>query len=209
VALTKADLAADPAATSAEASAALHGARALAVSARSGLGLSELEAELQPGRTAVLLGPSGAGKSTLVNRWLGAQRLATGELDALGKGRHTTTHRELVRLPGGALVIDTPGLRELGLWDSEEGLREAFADLEALGHDCRFGDCSHEREPGCAVRAAAESGQLPEGRLESFLKLRRELRASERRRDERARADGKQRDKAAQRRMNEIVRRRR
>jgi ribosome biogenesis GTPase len=209
VVLTKADLCDDVPALLARVEEVAAAARIFVVSAKTGQGLDELQAALLPGTTAVLLGSSGVGKSTLVNRWVGRDQLATADVDAEGRGRHTTTHRELVRLPWGALVIDTPGLRELGLWESEEGMREAFDDLEALAAGCRFNDCGHESEPGCAVRAAAESGAVAAKRYESFLKLRRELAALERRKDERARAEGKARDKEAQRRMNEVIRRKR
>jgi ribosome biogenesis GTPase len=209
VVLTKADLCDDVPALLARVEEVAAAARIFVVSAKTGQGLDELQAALLPGTTAVLLGSSGVGKSTLVNRWVGREQLATADVDAEGKGRHTTTHRQLVRLPWGALVIDTPGLRELGLWESEAGMREAFDDLEALAAGCRFNDCGHESEPGCAVRAAAESGAVAAERYESFLKLRRELAALERRKDERARAEGKARDKEAQRRMNEVIRRKR
>jgi ribosome biogenesis GTPase len=181
-------------------------ARMFIVSARSGMGLDDLQAALRPGRTAVLLGSSGVGKSTLVNRWLGREKLATADVDAEGKGRHTTTHRELVHLPWGALVVDTPGLRELGLWESEAGVRETFEDLEALAVGCRFSDCAHDTEPGCAVRAASESGEVPPERYQSFLKLRRELAALEQRKDQRLRAEGQARDKEATRRQREFYR---
>jgi len=154
----------------------------------------------------VLLGSSGVGKSTLVNRWLGRAALATAEVDAEGKGRHTTTHRELVRLPWGALVVDTPGLRELGLWEAEEGLREVFDDLDTLGETCRFRNCAHESEPGCAIRGASESGAVLPARYEAFLNLRRELAALGKRKDARARAESKAADKISQRAMNELKR---
>ena len=132
------------------------------VSARSGQGLEALAAYLTPGRTVALLGSSGVGKSTLVNRLLGEERLRTREVRSSDdRGRHTTSTRQLLTLPGGALVIDTPGMRELQLWDSVGGLGATFADVEELGASCRFGDCGHVSEPGCAVRAAVEEGRLP------------------------------------------------
>src|SRR5207249_2767667 len=136
IVLTKADLCPDLAAARAAVDPIARGVRVLVVSAVTGQGIDELQAELRPGRTAVLLGSSGVGKSTLVNCWLGRQQIATAEVDTSGKGRHTTTHRELIRLPWGALVVDTPGLREVGLWESDQGVREAFDEVEALAPGC-------------------------------------------------------------------------
>jgi ribosome biogenesis GTPase len=130
---------------------------------------------LAPGRTAVVLGSSGAGKSTLVNRLLGEQRLRTGAVRADdGRGRHTTTHRELFRLPGGALLIDTPGIRSLGVAGAGAGLAPTFSDVADLAEGCRFADCHHDREPGCEVRAALADGRLSAERLASQRKLERE-----------------------------------
>ena len=131
-----------------------------------------------------LLGSSGVGKSTIVNRLLREDRLRTREVRrGDGRGRHTTTHRELVVLPGGGLLLDTPGLREIQLWATEDGLASAFDDLETLAAACRFRDCAHHEEPGCAVRAAVDSGELSAGRLESYHKLRAEVRSLEIRED--------------------------
>jgi ribosome biogenesis GTPase / thiamine phosphate phosphatase len=129
-----------------------------------------------PGRTLALLGSSGVGKSTLINRLIGAERQATSSIsDAVGKGRHTTTHRELIVTPSGALVIDTPGMRELQLWDVDAGaLDTTFADIAALAAQCRFGDCTHRSEPGCAIQSALGDGSLDEDRWRSFQKLQRE-----------------------------------
>jgi ribosome biogenesis GTPase len=166
-----------------------------AISARAG-DIADVERHLASGVTAVLLGSSGVGKSTLVNRLLGSEAFATGEIRARdGRGQHTTTHRELVRLPGGGLLIDGPGIREVQLW-SDEGLEDAFPDVEALASDCRFRDCRHEGEPGCAVEAAAARGDLDPARLASFRVLQRETAALARRRDVRSqratdRAQGK------------------
>jgi ribosome biogenesis GTPase len=151
------------------------GAAVIALSARTGQGMEILETFLAAGQTIVLLGSSGVGKSTLVNRLLQEEKQAvrpTRESDS--KGRHTTTARELFRLPGGALLMDTPGLREFALWNVDAGLSEAFADIEALARECHFSDCRHEGEPGCAVRAALERGTLDEARVENRRKLERE-----------------------------------
>ncbi|MBT2507715.1 ribosome small subunit-dependent GTPase A [Streptomyces sp. ISL-98] len=170
VLITKADLAV---VDIAEVEAAAPGATVLAVSSMTGEGLEGVR--LQPGRTAVLLGKSGAGKSTLVNALAGADLMATREIRAGdGRGRHTTVHRELLLLPDGGLIIDTPGLRSVGLYDAEEGLTQVFSEIEQLAAQCRFHDCAHEAEPGCAVLAAVDEGELPERRLASWRKLQRE-----------------------------------
>jgi ribosome biogenesis GTPase len=183
VVLTKADRAEDPDGTAAEVAAATLGADVIAVSAVTGEGLDALAAHLQPGRTAVLVGPSGTGKSTLANRLLGGAVLATGAIRDDGRGRHTTTARQLLRLDSGALLVDTPGIRELALWDADEGLGETFADVEELAAGCRFADCAHDTEPGCAVRAALEDGSLAADRVESYQKLQRELAHAARKQD--------------------------
>ena len=155
-----------------------------AVSAKAQHGLDALEPYLQPGQTVALLGSSGVGKSTIINRLLGEDRLRTNEVRASDqRGRHTTTHRELVPLPGGALLIDTPGMRELQLWSADEGLQETFDDIEARAVDCFFKDCRHDSEPRCAVKAAVADGTIPEDRLQSYLKLQREQRQLEARQD--------------------------
>jgi ribosome biogenesis GTPase len=155
------------------------------VSAVTGEGIDELRPYLVPGRTVVLLGSSGVGKSTLINCVLGIEQLETQEIrSGDDRGRHTTTHRELIRIPGQGLVIDTPGLRELQLWgESDGGIAEAFEDVVELAATCRFADCAHESEPGCAVSAAIRSGALSVERLDSYRKLQRELARLERRRD--------------------------
>jgi ribosome biogenesis GTPase len=183
VVLNKADLADDVAARLAEAAAIANGAPVHAVSAITGQGLGALEAYLGPGRTVALLGSSGVGKSTILNALLGHERQRTHATRADDdRGRHTTTARELVLLPGGGALVDTPGMRAIGLWDADAGLDEAFADVEALAASCRFRDCRHESEPGCAVHRAIERGELDAARLESRHKLERELRSLERRR---------------------------
>ena len=193
VVLTKRDLAdALPGgldAALADVAAVAPGVRVLATSAVTGEGLDALGGLLAPGRTAVLLGVSGTGKSTLVNRLVGAARMRTGDVRDDGKGRHTTTHRELVRLPGGALLVDTPGMRELRLWDADDGLARAFDDVTSLAAACRFVDCAHDAEPGCAVRAAVDAGTLPAERLASWRALARELAWQARRADARAQSE--------------------
>jgi ribosome biogenesis GTPase len=187
VALTKADLVDAPAAEAVLADAAL-GVEVHAVSVRTGQGLEALAAVALPARTIALIGESGAGKSSLANALVGAEATATGAVrDGDAKGRHTTTARHLIPLPGGGVLIDTPGMRELGLWEAERGVARAFRDIDELARGCRFRDCRHESEPGCAVRAAAASGALDPQRLDSLRDLRRELAAQELRADERAR----------------------
>jgi len=177
IVLTKADRLEDPWTLAAEVEAVALGVPVHVVSAVTNEGCDALRARIPAGTTAVLLGSSGVGKSTLVNRWLGDEVMETRETrEDDDEGRHTTTHRQLLVLPDGGLVIDTPGLRELQLWDvGSAGLDATFADVEEFAADCRFGDCTHVHEPGCAVLAAVESGELPRERLHSWRKLQREL----------------------------------
>jgi ribosome biogenesis GTPase len=164
------------------------GVDVVTTSAEQGDGLDELLAQLPPGGTLVLLGPSGAGKSTLINALVGFEAQETAEVRAGdGKGRHTTTSRELIPLPGGGVLMDTPGVRGFGLFDADDGMEEMFGDLEELFGRCRFSDCAHNREPGCAVRAALADGSLEDRRWASYLKLQRELAALARRHDAAAR----------------------
>jgi len=180
VVLTKADQAADVAAATDAVQRIAGEAPVIAVSGLTGAGLSLLAEQLEPRRTAVLLGSSGVGKSTLVNALAGAELMAARAIrEGDEKGRHTTTHRELIRLPSGALILDTPGMRELGLVDAGAGVAAVFgaveAEVEALAAACRFNDCRHEAEPGCAVQAALHEGRLDPARYGSWLKLQREL----------------------------------
>ena len=184
VVLTKADLADDPDAAVAEAVGVACGAPVLAVSVVTGEGLEALATHLKPAETAVLVGSSGVGKSSLVNALAGEALMATAAIrEDDAKGRHTTSHRELIRLPSGALVLDTPGMRELGLIDADEGVSTAFEEIEEMAGACRFSDCGHTNEPGCAVREALEAGELDSGRWRSFQKLQRELAHAQRKED--------------------------
>jgi len=184
IVLTKADLATDVDEAVAEVEAIAFGAPVLAISSKTGQGLDALREHLQPGRTAVLLGSSGAGKSTLLNALAGEERMDTGAIrEADERGRHTTTHRELVLMPYGGLILDTPGMRELGMWDSSGGVSTAFEDVEDLAAQCKFSDCQHGNEPGCAIQAAIASGDLPEERWEAYRKLRAELAFEKRKED--------------------------
>ncbi|MFI0899583.1 ribosome small subunit-dependent GTPase A [Streptomyces sp. NPDC020983] len=189
VVLTKADTVADTGFLVADARAAAPGVDVLAVSAATGEGLDALTAVIGDG-TSVLLGQSGAGKSTLTNALVGREvQEVQATRDADGKGRHTTTTRDLRALPGGGAVVDTPGLRGVGLWDAQEGLGQVFAEIEAMAAECRFQDCAHESEPGCAVRAALDDGRLTHRRLESYRKLLRENAWIASRTDQRLRAE--------------------
>lgn len=189
VVLTKADLCADPLARLLEAEQVAVGVPAHVVSNVTGEGVDELAAYLAPAKTVALLGSSGVGKSSLANRLLGGEVQSTKELAADGTGRHTTTTRQLLRLPTGALLVDTPGLRELQLWSADDGIQEAFADVDELAADCRFNDCAHRREPGCAVQAAIGEGRLPRERLQSYRALQRELARLARKQDARLRSE--------------------
>ncbi len=190
VVLTKADRFDDPSEMVASVEEVAIGIPVHVVSAVSGDGVDTLRARLTRGRTAVLIGSSGVGKSTLVNHWAGRELMATSETRAEDdEGRHTTTHRQLVVLPGGGVVIDTPGIRELQLWGG--GVEDAFADIEGLALRCRFGDCSHNTEPGCAVADALLSGELSPERYASWQKLQRELHSVAVRADARLRIEEK------------------
>jgi len=181
VVLTKSDLA-DPAATVTDLAAQVVGVEVLTVSSVTGDGIPELLDHLA-GRTAVMLGESGAGKSSLVNALTEGDERVGEVREGDAKGRHTTTWRQLVDLPGGGALIDTPGVRSLGLWTDPETVEAAFTDIADLAEHCRFRDCGHDAEPGCAVRTAVEDGTLPEERFEQYHSLHREAAALERRND--------------------------
>jgi ribosome biogenesis GTPase len=206
VLLTKSDLARDPEEARAAVEAVAADVPVHVLSSLSGEGLDAVRAYLRPGVTAALLGSSGVGKSTLVNTLAGTELLETQELRGDGQGRHTTVRRELVQLPGGALVIDTPGMRELQLWVADEALEETFDDVTSLFEHCRFSDCSHESEPGCAVKAAIADGTLAQERWDSYLKLEAELAHLERRLDKRAQAEERKRWRALSRFQREASR---
>ncbi len=194
--LNKADVCPDvPAATSAIQSVA-PGVPVLAVSTKFDPDLAALDPYLQPGRTVALLGSSGVGKSTIVNRLAGEDIQRTREVrESDQRGRHTTTHRQLIRLPGGGLLIDTPGMRELQLWDGAGGVGATFEEVESLASGCRFADCLHDSEPNCAVKAAVERGELEADRLESYRQLQKERKFQLSRVDERTAQDRKRYEK--------------
>jgi ribosome biogenesis GTPase / thiamine phosphate phosphatase len=201
--LSKADACPEPHSVAAAVRAEVGGVDTVWLSARTGLGLDVLDTYVRAGVTLVLVGASGSGKSTLANRLAGRELLDTAEVRADGRGRHTTTHRQLVELPGGALLIDTPGLRSIGMWDADEAAEDsAFEDVEELMASCRFGDCSHTSEPGCAVAAALADGSLDPSRWQRYRTIesdreeraqRREAveKAAETRRSRAARARGR------------------
>ena len=201
VVLTKADVVADLARTvEAAETAAGVGVSVHVTSSVSGEGVDEVRSLLHPQRTLAFIGPSGVGKSSLVNQLVGADVQSTGAVRVTdSRGRHTTSTRDLIPVPSGGVVLDTPGLRSLPLWDAASGVASTFADIEDLAPGCRFRDCKHEHEPGCAVQTAVVSGELGARRLESYHKLVRELAALELRQDERAR-------RAASRRFGRMAR---
>jgi ribosome biogenesis GTPase len=179
------------------------GVPVLLVSAIEKVGLEKLHSFLKVGETIALVGSSGVGKSTIINRLLGREAMRTREVRSKDdRGRHTTTHRQLFRLPGGGLLIDNPGIRELQMWGSAEGLRGSFEDIDTLSVDCRFRDCSHSAEPGCAVREAVEKGSLPAERLANYHALERELHYLETKQDEGAQRAERKKWKSIQKNYN-------
>jgi ribosome biogenesis GTPase len=193
IVLTKLDVCDDPGKL-AEAEGVAVGVPVHAVSNVTGVGIDAVRDLLEPAKTFVLLGSSGTGKSTLVNRLAGRTVMETGALRNDGRGRHTTRHRQLLVLPGGAILIDTPGLRELQVWEGD--IDSAFADIAELAAQCRFNDCAHSTEPDCAVREALETGELDDGRWGNYVKLQRELRSIEARSSKRLQRELKSRWRA-------------
>jgi len=177
VVMTKSDIVQSPDELLMELESAAVGTPVLVTSAVTGEGVRALAEQLRPARTGVLLGPSGAGKSSLINRMTGSELMKTRDVHHTGEGRHMTSHRELVQLPEGGMIIDTPGLREAQLWLGEDALGNLFEDIELIAADCRFNDCEHRSEPGCAIKSAIAKGDLDPARLESYSKLQRELRS--------------------------------
>jgi len=183
VVLNKTDLCKDVEAAVAKVKTVTMGVDILTVSATEGTGLEQIDRYIEGNRTVVLLGSSGVGKSTIINRLIGSEALKTGAVrEHDNRGRHTTTWREMVPLPTGGVFIDTPGMRELQTWLNEDGLKRTFGDIETLAEDCRFRDCEHQGEPGCAIEAAVKTGTLDPGRLKSYRKLEKEMRRLEERR---------------------------
>ena len=207
VVLTKVDLSEDPEGAILEVESVAPGVPVHAVSGVTGKGMGELELHITPGRTVAFLGSSGAGKSTLINRLLGREQMRVARVrEGDGKGRHTTSHRELFLLPEGGAVIDTPGMREIQVWGDGEGLSEAFPEIEELSASCRFRDCRHESETGCTVRAAVESGVLNPERFASYLKLRAEFENFERRQGQHARTQERKEGKRFAKMIREVDR---
>ena len=206
--LTKADLHPDPEGARRDVEAMAPGVPVVFLAAKRGMGIEAVRALIAPAETAVLVGSSGAGKSTLLNALLGAEVAATGELTVNGRGRHVTSHRQLFLLPGGGLLVDGPGIRELQLWEGE-GVAPTFDDIAVLAAGCRFSDCRHEAEPFCKVLAAVEDGTLAPERLASFHKLAAEGAALAARHEEAARVTAHREARAAQRALLDVPKYRR
>jgi ribosome biogenesis GTPase len=206
IVLTKPDLAADLHAQTAAVTSLAGDVPVHVVSPKLNQGLDQVVQYLPAARTGALLGSSGVGKSTIINRVIGSEVRKTREVrESDSTGRHATTHRELVVLPNGGLIIDTPGMRELQLWDVNDAVRETFDDIETLAEGCHFTDCRHRDEPRCAVKGAVEAHQLEAGRLESYLKLQDELTFLARQQDERAQLEEKRRSKAMTKAANKHI----
>ncbi len=199
VVLNKADLAVDLEAMVREVARVTNGAPVIATIAKAAAGADVILDHLRPRCTAALVGSSGVGKSSLVNRLLGREAQAIGGLIGRERGRHTTTRRELFVLENGAILIDTPGMRELGVMDAEEGLDAAFADITELARQCRFGDCAHRGDAGCAVEAAVNTGGLDAERFAAYVTLQKEIAANQRREDPRSAAESKRAAKSMER----------
>ena len=209
VILNKSDQAEDVAAAVTEVTLLAPDVPVHAMSALTGVGFEAVNAHLLPGRTVALLGPSGSGTSSIVNRLIGRDLLTTGEVRSWdARGRHTSVHRQLVILPGGGIVIDTPGMRELQLWDADEGVGQTFSDVAALAASCRFRDCRHDLEPGCAVKAAVAAGELDADRFEGYSKIAREQEAFEKRQDERGQIESKRQGKIGAKAYRALVKKR-
>jgi len=205
--LNKADVVADPEAMRRDVEALAQGVPVHAISAKHESSLAPVREYVTHGRTAALLGMSGVGKSSIANVLLGEERLRTHDVrESDSRGRHTTTGRQLVLVPGGGILIDTPGMRELQLWETGEAVAGAFADIDAIAEGCRFRDCRHQTEPGCAVLAAVAAGMLPEARLESFRKLQGEQAHQSRQQDERGRIETKRLGKIGAKALRQVLR---